>query len=151
MGRADQAFSDQHRVCLEDARIDAALLNEGVQRQALADRRHAPPGPGRAGRQIGRIHPADDTVAPVAPQQTSALLVQHVERLAVQELIHSGRGRIRIAADIRDGRPSMHGSRSPVRIGAYKAFQRLFGQIRPGEVRWWNEVQVGQERQLSAK
>lgn len=136
MGNAEETPRDLDRVIGEGADVGGAFIvirDQGVERQFRIDRFDATGWKKRSLREGGRLDPAHHPVATRAAPQAVAAAVENVEGFAEDQLVDrmiAGRG---VGMDVGDGNRAVHGPNGAEGRGAHNAFQRLLGQIGPGE------------------
>ena len=133
---AQKALGDSNGVVSKFADIRCALIgrgNQGIKRQVRINGFDAMGRKRRTVGEGGRSDPAHDPVPPRPAPHTVALAVEHIEGFAEDQLVDGMIGGRDIGVDIRDGSRAMHRSHRPEGRSAHDAFQRLLGQIGPGE------------------
>lgn len=136
MRYAEELLRDLDGVCGEIADVGRAVIgsrDQGVERQVRTDGFDTMGGKGRSRREGGSLDPADDPVATRAAPKAVASAVEDVEGLAEDELVNRMIAGLSVGMQVRDGNRAMHRPDRPEGGGADNAFQRLLGQIGPGE------------------
>lgn len=133
---AQKAPGDRDGVASEFADIGCVLIgcgDQGVERQVRIDGFDALGRKRRAFSEGGRSDPSHHAVPARAAPEAIAAAVEHIEGLAEDQLVNGMIAGRRVGVDVRDGGRAMHGPDRPEGRGAHNAFQRLIGQIGPGE------------------